>query len=112
MDPAYAFSPSPVQPYRAVLLSITQCYWLATSHVLSPASRLELADRIKPLPSFGSTTPLFKGDEVDSPREVNEAKLEGLMRIVGAVLVGLAGDDVVKMWQELADVGGRTWESE
>lgn len=49
---------------------------------------------------------------MDNPREVNEAKLEGLMRIVGAVLVGLAGDDVVKMWQELADVGGRTWESE
>lgn len=54
--------------------------------------------------------PQFVGTEVERPEELGAKKLEALMKITGYILPGIAEADVVKMWQELAEVGAGVWE--
>lgn len=54
--------------------------------------------------------PQFSGKEVEgSDDELDERKLEALMRVAAYVLPGVAGKDVVRLWTELAQVGEGVW---
>lgn len=85
------------------------CYWTATASILTPTQKEELAFRLKDIPSFEDVVPQFAGTEVERPEELSAKKLEALMKITGYILPGIAEGDVVKMWQELAEVGAGVW---
>lgn len=100
--------PSP--PTQALLLSITYLYFTSTLSSLSPDALTTLSSRLTEIPSFGRRDSPFTGNEVHRPEDLDEERLESLMRVGAFVLVELVEGDLLGMWRELGEVGGTLWE--
>ncbi|GLB37362.1 hypothetical protein LshimejAT787_0404130 [Lyophyllum shimeji] len=109
----YAFTPSPPELFKRVLLSCTRCYWLALVAFLDEQGKDEMTKRLDCVPPYGKRVPRFDGKRcIEKPGELNEREYEGLMRTIHLVALGMVSKDIVKSWYELGEVGVQTWEED
>ncbi|ORY76856.1 hypothetical protein BCR35DRAFT_305599 [Leucosporidium creatinivorum] len=113
INPKYAFtrkSPTPLPPAHELLLSITYLYFTSTVSTLPSSALATLSSRLVEVPSFGRRESPFTGNEVTRPEDLDEERLESLMRVGGFLLVELVKGDELMMWRELGEAGSSLWE--
>ncbi|KAF8070402.1 hypothetical protein FPV67DRAFT_1668258 [Lyophyllum atratum] len=109
----YAFTPSPPELFKRVLLSCIRCYWLALVASFDDKEKDEMAKRLDCIPPFGKRVPRFNGKRcVEKPGELNAREYEGLMRTIHLVALGMVSNDIVKSWNEIGETGVQTWEED
>ena len=86
-------------------------YWLALVASLNNDQRDEVSRRLNLTPPYGETIPRLDGQKcVHSPEELNAKEVEGLLRTVLYVTMGMVSPEVTKSWRELAETGVQLWE--
>lgn len=110
----YDFTPPPPYTFRSVLLSSTKCYWMGLMGVFDEQEKDEIEKRLALIPHMKSGNNadfLFDGKRcVQNPDALGEEEYEALMRTAVFTVIGMASQDVTKMWRELSEVGVQTWE--